>query len=167
MKILFLFLFLTSIVFASKSSKSLSAHTHGLVGVDMAVEGSELLVLLTSPSVNIIGFEHKPKNQKQIKKIADAKKNWIENFSDLISFDGIKKCKEKKISWKQEFSGGSHSEIKAEMHIDCPFKLAGKKVEIKLKEKYSKIDQIHFQLIREDGTAINEKKTINIFDTKL
>lgn len=41
------------------------AHQHGVARLDVAIDGSTLLIALDSPLVNLLGFEHAPRNQRE------------------------------------------------------------------------------------------------------
>ena len=45
---------------------SLNAHVHGLSEMTMAIEGGIVDIQLISPTVNLIGFEHKASNKEEI-----------------------------------------------------------------------------------------------------
>lgn len=43
------------------------AHVHGVVALDIAQDGHDMLVELTAPGMDVIGFEHAPQNEAQRK----------------------------------------------------------------------------------------------------
>ena len=48
------------------------AHVHGRASLQLAGEGAMLEVVLESPAVNIVGFEHQPRNDTQRERVAQA-----------------------------------------------------------------------------------------------
>lgn len=48
------------------------AHVHGQVEFNVAQDGNELLVEITAPGADVVGFEHAPKTDEQKHKIEDA-----------------------------------------------------------------------------------------------
>ncbi|MGB5832893.1 MAG: DUF2796 domain-containing protein [Thiohalocapsa sp.] len=46
------------------------AHVHGIAKMNLAVDGSALLIELDSPAANIIGFEHPPRTEEEHKAVA-------------------------------------------------------------------------------------------------
>jgi hypothetical protein len=48
------------------------AHVHGIAHLNIALEGNELYVEFTSPAVNIVGFEHQPKTEKEKHAVKEA-----------------------------------------------------------------------------------------------
>jgi hypothetical protein len=167
MKIILLIIY---IIISSENvvaQKSLSAHVHGLVGLDLAVDKNEFLIMLKSPSSSFLSFEYKARSKKEVKQLGIVKKEWEENIIKFLGEDALKDCKIKSYEWKQEFSGENHSEILAESYIMCKKKLAGRELSINLKEKYPNISVIHLQLLRNDGTAVSKRFKKNIIKIKL
>jgi hypothetical protein len=50
------------------------AHEHGVAHLNVAVEGSDLIIELFSPAANIVGFEHHPRTQAQKDQVKEARK---------------------------------------------------------------------------------------------
>ena len=55
-----------------------AAHSHGVAGMQIAVEGNTVEVMFQSPAFNLVGFEHEPKNTTQRQAIRDARK-WLDS----------------------------------------------------------------------------------------
>jgi len=49
------------------------AHVHGIATLNVAVDGSQLLIELDSPAMNIVGFEHPPRTEEQREAVDQAK----------------------------------------------------------------------------------------------
>lgn len=63
------------------------AHLHGYVELTLALEGNQLEIQLTSPAINIVGFEHKATSKQQLQAIEQAKQT-LESPAMLFSFSG-------------------------------------------------------------------------------
>lgn len=63
------------------------AHLHGYVELTLAIEGNQLEIQLTSPAINIVGFEHKATSKQQLQAIEQAKQT-LESPAMLFSFSG-------------------------------------------------------------------------------
>ena len=63
------------------------AHLHGYVELTLAIEGDQLEIQLTSPAINIVGFEHKATSKQQLQAIEQAKQT-LESPAMLFSFSG-------------------------------------------------------------------------------
>ena len=48
------------------------AHEHGAAMLQVALEGTELRIELESPAMNIVGFEHQPRNPREVQAIQQA-----------------------------------------------------------------------------------------------
>jgi hypothetical protein len=60
-------------IYAEKNETNLDAHVHGLSELTIALEGEDLDIQLTSPAMNIVGFEYKVVSKKDIEAIKNAK----------------------------------------------------------------------------------------------
>ena len=59
-------------IYAEKNETNLDAHVHGLSELTIASEGEDLNIQLTSPAMNIVGFEYKAVSKKDIEAIKNA-----------------------------------------------------------------------------------------------
>ncbi|MEZ8603505.1 DUF2796 domain-containing protein [Vibrio splendidus] len=59
-------------VLANEEFRSHEAHVHGKVEVNIAQDGQELLVEVTAPGADVVGFEHAPETAEQKKVIEQA-----------------------------------------------------------------------------------------------
>ncbi|MGC6480845.1 MAG: DUF2796 domain-containing protein [Porticoccaceae bacterium] len=59
-------------IYAEKNETNLDAHVHGLSELTIASEGEDLKIQLTSPAMNIVGFEYKAVSKKDIEAIKNA-----------------------------------------------------------------------------------------------
>ena len=60
-------------VYAENNGTRLDAHVHGLSVLTIALEGESLDLQLTSPAMNIVGFEYKAASKKDIEAVKTAK----------------------------------------------------------------------------------------------
>lgn len=66
-------------------------HEHGVADMDIALDGKQLLVQLTSPTANFLGFEHEPSTKAQ-KKAYEKLAKTLNKPSKIIDLEGGK-CK--------------------------------------------------------------------------
>ncbi|MFA0012439.1 DUF2796 domain-containing protein [Vibrio lentus] len=59
-------------VLANEEFRSHEAHVHGKVEVNIAQDGQELLVEVTAPGADVVGFEHAPETAEQKKAFEQA-----------------------------------------------------------------------------------------------
>lgn len=75
-----LILFTLTIVFIfsgavrAEEKRHHDAHVHGIANMNIAVEGNNIYIEFSSPSANIVGFEHYPRTREQKNAVADAVK---------------------------------------------------------------------------------------------
>ena len=58
---------------AAAAETSHGAHEHGAAEIELAVEGSDVVVNFTSPMYNLVGFEHAPRDEQDHEAVAAAR----------------------------------------------------------------------------------------------
>lgn len=91
----FLLVSFTSAVMASENRQH-SSHEHGVGQLDVAQESSEFQIALTSPAVNIFGFEHAPHDQED-HKMVEKKLAELEKGEALFVFPEGANCRLKDV----------------------------------------------------------------------
>lgn len=84
-KILFVLLFLA--ISAHAKSVGQQAHTHGVAALMLVVENGIVEAQFESPSVNLIGFEHKAYTAEEKAAVKQVKRT-LENAKSLFAFSG-------------------------------------------------------------------------------
>ena len=69
------------------AQSSLEAHVHGEAELLIAIESDTISMQFVSPAANIYGFEHKPKNEEQRRRIIESKAAFSRP-NDLFEFTG-------------------------------------------------------------------------------
>ncbi len=71
--LVFSFLFMLSLPDTGSAAKRQhDSHTHGIGHLNLVLDGNELVLELRSPSANVVGFEHAPKNEEQTQAVEKA-----------------------------------------------------------------------------------------------
>ncbi|WP_086971468.1 zinc uptake protein ZrgA [Vibrio coralliirubri] len=73
-------------VLANEEFRSHGAHVHGQVEVNIAQDGQELLVEVTAPGADVVGFEHAPETAEQ-KKVFEQAIAQLNKPEELFSFN--------------------------------------------------------------------------------
>ncbi|WP_116871604.1 zinc uptake protein ZrgA [Vibrio splendidus] len=73
-------------VLANEEFRSHGAHVHGQVEVNIAQDGQELLVEVTAPGADVVGFEHAPETAEQ-KKVFEQAIAQLNKPNELFSFN--------------------------------------------------------------------------------
>ena len=137
---------LSSLSLAHAQQANLGAHVHGVSELNIVIEGNKLEMQLRSPTINIVGFEHKASTAQQIRKVKQSEVK-LHDHKSLFSFSsGGCKLTQAKIdlsdliehkttekdahthdhhkndldhSHEHEDEHGDHSEIVAHYYYDC------------------------------------------------
>ena len=92
------------------------AHVHGEGNVNIVFEGNKLNLEWTMPGDTVVGFEHEPRNDRQTKRLEEAKEK-LQDFNNLVNIvDG--KCSLKNNTLEIDYEGG-HSEFKLSSQLEC------------------------------------------------
>ena len=68
------------------------AHVHGLAQLNLVVDGENIFLELTSPAMNIVGFEHSPSTADQQHTVHEAAEKLADGDS-LFSFSSAAACR--------------------------------------------------------------------------
>ncbi|USD60751.1 DUF2796 domain-containing protein [Vibrio sp. SCSIO 43140] len=68
------------------------AHVHGHVEFNIAQDGQDLLVEITAPGADVVGFEHAPKTDAEKAAMADAKAK-LNNVDSILTIPAAASCK--------------------------------------------------------------------------
>ena len=102
-------------VLANEEFRSHSAHVHGQVEVNIAQDGQELLVEVTAPGADVVGFEHAPETAEQ-KKVFEQAIAQLNKPDELFSFNNANcTLKFKSVSNTLE---GDHDEHEGHNHAE-------------------------------------------------
>ncbi|HCJ31158.1 MAG TPA: DUF2796 domain-containing protein [Pseudomonas sp.] len=147
---------------------SLGAHEHGAAELDAALDGSTLEVVLRSPAMNMVGFEHAPSSEADKRKISDARKQ-LEQPDTLFSLPAAAGCTLAETELESplfddaahdhehehEHDGNhenQHSEIHAHYHYNCATPQALQALDLQgLFKAFPGTEKIQAQLIGPNG----------------
>jgi hypothetical protein len=86
-----LLLVLNAAVADDDGHRQLGAHVHGTGQLDVVLDGDRLLIELTAPGANIVGFEHAPETAEQERTLGDALA-LLENPDELFALPAEAGC---------------------------------------------------------------------------
>lgn len=126
----------------------LSAHVHGVVDIKMLFDKKgELEIDITTPSMNLMGFEGKPSNSSEKKARKKALKA-AKTYTNLIKFKGMS-CKQKDVDVEEEIDG-AHSELEIEYKLTCNKKsFKGVSIDAVMLDKYKQTETVNIEWIDE------------------
>lgn len=158
-----------------EQNASLDAHVHGLSELTIAAEGNSLAIQLTSPAMNLVGFEHRASTSKDIATVenaalilhphdalfllsgADCKHiNMSIDLSKLIDTDDHEYAHqsdsnddEHKHDHKEHYQNESHSEIIVNYEYRCKSVAPLSSVTVALFEAFPGIHKIHAMWVKQ------------------
>lgn len=134
------------------------AHEHGVGLLNVAVEGRELHIVLESPAMNIVGFEHQPRNDKQRKAVAQATARLNEGVKLFIT-PGEAACTlaeaevESGLLEGHGHQQGAHADFVASYRFQCDRPEALGAITVKLFATFPATEELAVQLLSEDGQS--------------
>ncbi|MFW1209495.1 zinc uptake protein ZrgA [Vibrio parahaemolyticus] len=97
-----------STVATAEEYRQHSAHVHGHVEFNIAQDGSDLLLEITAPGADVVGFEHAPENAEQEKTLQHAVAT-LEDSNALFAIDPQAQCEIEEVHVEHSL-GGQHEE---------------------------------------------------------
>ncbi len=97
-----------STVATAEEYRQHSAHVHGHVEFNIAQDGSDLLLEITAPGANVVGFEHAPENAEQEKTLQHAVAT-LEDSNALFAINSQAQCEIEEVHVEHSL-GGQHEE---------------------------------------------------------
>ncbi|MGR2667394.1 zinc uptake protein ZrgA [Vibrio campbellii] len=93
------------------------AHVHGHVEFNIAQDGKDLLIEITSPGADVVGFEHAPENAEQEKALGDAVAA-LKNTDQLFAINKQAKCVIEDVHVSHTLGQDSHEGHEGHEHHD-------------------------------------------------
>ncbi len=100
------------------------AHVHGLVEFNIAQDGKDLLVEITAPGADVVGFEHAAENEEQEQKLKQAVAK-LQDTSSLFTINSLAECDTADVHVEHtlgrthdEHEGHDHDEHEGHNHSD-------------------------------------------------
>ncbi|EJL7849063.1 DUF2796 domain-containing protein [Vibrio parahaemolyticus] len=97
-----------STVATAEEYRQHSAHVHGHVEFHIAQDGSDLLLEITAPGADVVGFEHAPENAEQEKTLQHAVAT-LEDSNALFAINPQAQCEIEEVHVEHSL-GGQHEE---------------------------------------------------------
>ncbi len=144
------------------------AHQHGVMQLDVAVEGNKLSLSVNVPLDNLLGFERAPRTEAERKAAAEvlARLRNPDQGKPLFSADSAAQCTLSKAEVqaallepgaKAEPKGG-HADLEASYEFSCAKPESLRVLDVGLFEAYRRIQRIEVQVAGPKGQA---KLTLN------
>lgn len=136
------------------------AHVHGEVLLQLALQGENLVMELTSPAMNLVGFEHRASTPEQIEAVNTAETK-LRQVAKWLKLDGGE-CQVMAVSTnlsgvqpqaEREAGKKAHADIKLEAQYACaePTKLRG--LQVALFQNFPGVEKVTVQWAAEAGAG--------------
>lgn len=138
----------------------LTAHVHGQVQANVAVQGNKLIVQLELPLDSLLGFEHRPRTDAQRRAAAAAVQQlkspaaWLKpDAAALCTLSSTEVNTQALEPAKPGAQEAGHADVDASYEFTCaePAKLAG--LELLLMNTYPRIQRIEVQVAGPKGQS--------------
>lgn len=151
---------LMTLSLAALSTNAAEAHVHGVASLQVAVDGSSLSLNLSSPLVNLLGFEHLPHTDKQKAAVAEMARK-LRQADKLFAPTSTAGCKLK--SGKLESvalgnakkedheDGGDHADMDAEFVFQCGHPAELHDLDVKLFAAFPGLHQLKTEVVTQRG----------------
>lgn len=146
-----------------------SAHVHGLIRLDVAIDAKTLTVQIEAPLDSLLGFEHRPRTAAQ-KQAAEALLKKMNNVTTLIQPSVAAACQSTQVTVESETLQSSkpasgkeeaHADLDASFELTCehPDKLAF--IELGFFDAFKRLQKIEVQVAGPKGQSKQTLKRPN------
>jgi Protein of unknown function (DUF2796) len=143
-------------------------HVHGVAELNVALDGNVLWIELSSPAVNLVGFEHAPQDAEQKAAVRQATEN-LQDGARVFGTSPDAGCEltEAKVTTDiepagaehhddAEHAGEAHSEFQASYRFDCAAPDALTQLEVRLFELFPRTEEVEARVIGRAGQTAAE-----------
>ncbi len=127
------------------------AHVHGDSKLSVAFDGKSGTAEFSVPGESLNGFENKPKNKQQEKKVAEGLSQIEREISKMLVFAPELKCVFRKTKIEINYGGrsgsGTHSDVDADFEINCEKSPAGSRVVLNFFQPWLKMKSVESQFL--------------------
>lgn len=138
------------------------AHEHGVATLDVAVDGSRLVLLFRSPAMNLVGFEHRPRSAQDHAAVSQAM-DWLRDPAAQFQPSAGASCRVAKSEvtppdWEDP---SGHSEFAADYEFDCQRQAALQHLDVRLLQHLDTATKVEVQVAAPDGQHSTELTRAN------
>lgn len=159
----------------AQETRELDAHVHGVTEVQIAVDGNELEIMLHSPGMDIVGFEHEASTdadkaavEAAVAKLGDADAIVVPDPAAGCALEdaeaGLHDEEHEEHEEHAESEGhddhegeeGGHSEFEAHYHFECETLDALTTIAFPFFESFPNAEEIEAEFVTEAGAGAAE-----------
>ena len=128
------------------------AHEHGVASLDVAVEGSRLVLQFRSPAMNLVGFEHRPRSAKDNDAVTRAMERLRQPAAQFVpSADAGCRVSKSDVAHPDWEDPTGHSEFAADYEFECQRQAALQHLDVQLLRLLDADMKIEVQVAAPDG----------------
>ncbi|MES2530346.1 MAG: DUF2796 domain-containing protein [Pseudomonadota bacterium] len=146
---------------ASAQAQAQHAHVHGLIKLDIAIEGPSIVIAMESPLDNLVGFERAPRTDAERQTVEDAVAT-LRAADKLFDIDPAGNCKLGPVNLQSpalglgqasaaDAAGGAHADLDATLAFNCTNATAVKYIDVSLFTAFKGPRQIDVQIASPKG----------------
>lgn len=150
-----------------------ASHQHGHGQLDIALSGTELHMEFHSPAINLVGFEHAPKNSAQ-KSLIDTALSRLRRGKQLFELDKTAQCQfasamaktnqvdlSKRPHDKKQQPQDDHGDFSAIYKYECAKPMKLHTIQLRLFKFFPDMKTVKVRLITEQGQHVLRLTAIN------
>jgi len=165
--------FLVSCSFSSHTiAQALDAHVHGVATLQVAVDAKVLSLSFSSPLDNLLSFEHKPRNQAEVKQV----QNMINAFykTNLFVPSKAAQCKLQTVNLEsvvikkkpnapkpQHEETAGHADLDAELVYTCNNVKDLRDLQVNLFKTFPNLHQLKVEIVSAHGQSATQLTPTN------
>lgn len=121
-------------------------HVHGIVTLNLALEGDLLSAQIDTPAIHVLGFENVPTTdaEKTARAAADA---WLRSGRTILAVPRNASCKLEKVDYSAPKLGKGHADYRARFDFRCSNPAALVWTEFSALDKLQQVEKVEVNLI--------------------
>lgn len=126
--------------------QSQGKHVHGIVTLNLALEGGLLSAQLETPAIHVLGFENVPKTPEQ-KSATAAADTWLQSGKNILAVPRNAGCRLEKVNYQAPKLGPGHADYRARFDFRCSNPAALAWTEFSALDKLKEVEKVEVNLI--------------------
>jgi hypothetical protein len=121
-------------------------HVHGIVTLNLALEGGLLSAQLETPALHVLGFENAPNTPEQ-KSASTAADSWLQSGKNILAVPRNAGCRLERVDYKAPKLGPGHADYRARFDFRCSNPAALGWTDFSALDKLKDVEKVEVNLI--------------------
>ena len=126
--------------------QSQGKHVHGIVTLNLALEGGLLSAQIETPALHVLGFESAPKTPEQ-KSARAAADTWLQSGKNVLAVPRKAGCRLEKVDYQAPKLGPGHGDYRARFDFRCSNPAALAWTEFSALDKLKEVEKVEVNVI--------------------